>query len=49
MCKLSVSLSLELIERIDKVVELLDFNNREELIRCAILRFVDRYPADIKV
>jgi len=42
--KLEISLTPKLMERIDEVVELLDFKSREELIRCAILRFVDKYP-----
>lgn len=44
MYKITVPLSPELIERIDEAVELLDLKSREELIRCAILRFVDKYP-----
>ena len=44
MEKLEISLTPELMERIDEAVELLDFNSREELARCSIRRFVDRYP-----
>jgi len=42
--KLEISLTPELMKRIDEAVELLDYNSREELARCAILRFVDKYP-----
>lgn len=45
MYKLPVPLDPELIERIDKVVELLGLNSREELVRCAIRRFVDKYQS----
>jgi len=40
-----VPLDPELVERMDKVVELLELNSREELIRCAIRRFVDKYQS----
>ena len=43
MEKLEVSLTPELVERMDDVVELLDLGSREELVRCAIRRYVDRY------
>ena len=42
--KLEISLDPELLKRIDEVVELLGYNSKEELIRCAVLRFVDKYP-----
>ena len=42
--KLEISLSPELLERIDDVVELLDYKTREELIRCSVRRYVDKYP-----
>ena len=45
MYKFPVPLDPELLERIDKVVELLGLNSREELIRCAIRRFVDKYQS----
>jgi len=41
---LEISLDPELLKRIDEVVELLGYNSKEELIRCAVLRFVDKYP-----
>ena len=44
MEKLEISLTPELVERMDEVVELLDLGSREELVRCAIHRYVDRYP-----
>ncbi len=44
MEKLEISLSSELLKRIDEVVKLLDFRSREELAYCVILEFVDKYP-----
>jgi len=44
MEKLEIPLTPELVERMDVVVELLDLGSREELVRCAIRRYVDRYP-----
>lgn len=44
MEKLEILLTPELVERIDAVVELLDLGSREELVRCAIRRYVDGYP-----
>lgn len=43
MEKLEIPIDPELIKRIDEVVELLGIDNREELICCAIRRFVDKY------
>ena len=43
MEKLEILIDPELMKRIDEVVELLDLNNREELIRCAIRRYTDKY------
>lgn len=43
MEKLEIHLTPELVERMDDVVELLDLGSREELVRCAIRRYVDRY------
>ena len=40
---LEVHLTPELVERMDDVVDLLDLGSREELVRCAIRRYVDRY------
>ncbi len=42
--KLEISLTPDLMKRIDDVVELLGFNSREELAYCAIRNFVDKYP-----
>ena len=43
MEKLEIHLTPELVERMDVVVELLDLGSREELVRCAIRRYVDQY------
>jgi len=40
---LEIHLPSELVERMDEVVEFLDFGSKEDLIRCAIRRYVDRY------
>jgi len=42
--KLEVTLTPELAERMDHIVELLDLGSRENLVLCAIRRFLDRYP-----
>jgi metal-responsive CopG/Arc/MetJ family transcriptional regulator len=42
MEKLEISLTPELMKRIDDVVELLDLHSREDLVLSAVLRFVDR-------
>ena len=42
--KLEVTLTPELAERMDYVVELLDLGSRENLVLCAIRRYVDKYP-----
>ena len=39
--KLEISLTPELVERMDDLVELLDLGSREELVLCAIRRYVD--------
>jgi len=36
-------LSPDLVERVDVLVELIGFGSREELVRCAVRRYVDRY------
>jgi len=41
--KLEITLTPELAERMDYVVELLDFVSRENLVLCAIRRYVDQY------
>ena len=47
--KLEISFPSELLERMDRVGELLGVE-REELVRCAVRRFVDRFvDNDIKV
>lgn len=43
MEKLEISLTSEIVEKLDNVVELLDLDSREELIQCAIRRYVDKY------
>lgn len=39
-----LSLNPELVERMDEVVELLGLESIEELVRCAIQRYLDMYP-----
>jgi len=46
---LEIYLAPELVERMDEVVELLDLGSREELVRCAIRRYVDRYPSLVQI
>lgn len=46
--KLEFSLTPELMERIDDVVELLGYSSREELVRCIILRFLDGHALKVK-
>ena len=43
MEKLEINLTPELVERMDDVVELIGLGSREELVICAIRRYVDRY------
>jgi len=43
MEKLEISLTPELIKRIDDVVELLDFHSREEFLSAAARRLMDHY------
>ena len=40
---LEVSLSPEVMERMDEAIELLGFGSREELVLCVLRRFLDRY------
>jgi metal-responsive CopG/Arc/MetJ family transcriptional regulator len=42
MEKLEISLTPDLMRRIDDVVELLDLHSREDLVLSAVRRFVDR-------
>jgi len=41
MEKLEIHLTPELVERMDDIVDLLDLGSREELVLCAIRRYVD--------
>ena len=49
MERLEIQLTSELVERMDDVVELLDLGSREELVRCAIRRYVDMYPSLVQI
>ena len=48
MEKLELSITPQLMERIDEVVGLLGYNSREELVRCIILRFLDGHTLKMK-
>ena len=48
LSRLEVSLSPEIMERMDEVVELLGYGSREELVLCVLRRFLDRYRIPIK-
>lgn len=41
--KLEISLPAELVDRMDKILEVLGFQSREELVTAAVRRLVDRY------
>ena len=43
LSRLEMSLSPEIMERIDEAVELLGYSSREDLVLCVIRRFLDRY------
>jgi len=43
MEKLEISLTLELMRRVDEIVELLSFGSREEFLMAAVRRLVDHY------
>lgn len=43
MEKIVVNLPSELAEKMDKIVELMDFSSREMLTEAAIRRLLDRY------
>ncbi|MBA7670310.1 hypothetical protein ES703_78455 [subsurface metagenome] len=43
MSRVELSLSPEITERLDKVVELLGYGSREDLVLYVIRRFLDRY------
>ena len=43
MKKLEIVLKRELVEKMDTVIELLDLDSRDELIQCALRRYVDFY------
>ena len=47
--KLELTLTPELVERMDEVVELLGLGSREELVLCAIRRYVDNYPSLVQI
>ena len=47
--KLEVTLTPEIAERMDYLVELLDLGSRENLVLCAIRRYVDKYPPLIQI
>ncbi len=47
MSRLEVSLSPEVMERMDEVVELLGYVSREELVLCVLRRFLDQYHIPI--
>jgi len=41
--KVEISLPTNLCERLDKVLELLDFGSREEFAEASVRRLLDRY------
>jgi len=41
--KLEISLTPELMKKIDDITELLGYGSREELVICVIRRFLDKY------
>lgn len=43
--KLEISLTPELMKKIDDDAELLDYGSREELVICVIRRFLDKYQS----
>jgi len=45
---LEISLTPEITESLDQVVELLGYGSKEELVLCIIRRFLDKQPKDIK-
>ncbi len=48
MSRLEDSLSPEVTERMDEVVELLGYGSREELVLCVLRRFLDQYHIPIR-
>ena len=48
MSRLEISLSPEITERMDEVIELLGYGSREELVLCVLRRFLDQYRIPIK-
>ena len=48
MSRLEISLSPEVMERMDEVIELLGYGSREELVLCVLRRFLDQYCIPIK-
>ena len=41
--KLEISLDLELVKKMDGIVALLGYESRDEMIQCALRRFVDKH------
>lgn len=41
--KLEISLPVELVDRMDEILEALGFQSREEFVTAAVRRLVDRY------
>lgn len=41
--KLEISLPVELVDRMDEILEVLGFQSREEFVTAAVRRLVDRY------
>ncbi len=48
LSRLEISLSPEITERMDEVIELLGYGSREELVLCVLRRFLDQYHIPIK-
>jgi len=43
--EMEVALPVELVDRIDEVLEVMDFRTREELVIAAVRRLVDHYKS----
>ena len=41
--KLEVSLPVEIVDKIDKIIKVIGFDSRDELLIVAVRRLVDRY------
>lgn len=46
--RLEITLSEELLKKMDEIIELLGFGSREELVEAAVRRFVDMYRCIVK-